>query len=83
MFQVGQWVSYKQTAAYIVEVNEIEKRYLIHIPTVFNRTYWIPGDYLNDNEEVQLMEEDIRELKLVAMKTGDFAWYRALSRQHN
>ena len=83
MFQVGQWVSYRQTAAYVVEANDIEKRYLIHAPRVSKQTYWIPGDYLNGNEEVQLLEEDIHELKVVAIKTGDLVWYRELSEQHN
>ena len=79
MFQVGQWVLYRQTAAYILQADHIGNRYLIQAPSVSEKEYWIPGDYLKANEDVTLLEEDIRELKAVAVKTGDFHWYRELS----
>ncbi|WP_431030277.1 hypothetical protein [Lysinibacillus sp. LZ02] len=82
MFEVGQWVSYRQTPAFILEANNIEKKYLIQAPKVSKLSYWIPEDYLRTNEEVQLLEEDIYELKVVAIKTGDLQWYRELSQQY-
>ena len=83
MFLIGQWVSYRQTPAYVVEVNDIEGKYLIHAPSISSQTYWIPGEYLKQNEEIHLYEEDVHELKVVAIKTGDLVWYRELSEQHS
>lgn len=81
LFKVGQWVLYRQIPAFILKVDDTEQKYLIQAPTISSQTYWIPADHLEEHEEVELQEEDLQELKAVAVKSGDFQWYRELTEQ--
>ena len=81
LYKIGQWVLYRQIPAYVLKADDAEGKFLIQVPTISRQTYWVPSEQLEEHETVELREEDIQELKAVAVKSGDFQWYRELTEQ--
>lgn len=82
MFEVGQWVLYRNVPGFVEQTDEAANRYLVRLPRVSKDAYWVPGKYMQENEGVQLYSDDIQELMAVAVKTGDFYWYKELTEKN-
>lgn len=82
MFQVGQWVLYRNVPGYVEKADEAGNRYLVHLPRVSKDAYWVPAKYIQSNEDVHLYSDDVQELMAVAVKSGDFHWYKELTEKN-
>ncbi|OCS83041.1 hypothetical protein [Caryophanon tenue] len=82
MFDVGQWILYRNVPGFVLKADETDNRYLVRLPRVSKDAYWVPAKYIQENNDVHLHSDDIQELMAVAVQSGDFEWYKELTERN-